>query len=66
MSEVDRWHLRMHKAGVGEAQIRNLPLSNDTQNSRPRPSDPLEGGPSAALDTTGAGCSLDWTYSYNW
>jgi len=22
--EVDRWHLRMHKAGVGEAQIRNL------------------------------------------
>ena len=24
VSEVDRWHLRMHKAGVGEAQIRNL------------------------------------------
>lgn len=24
VSEVDRWHLRMHKAGVGEGQIRNL------------------------------------------
>ena len=24
VSEVDRWHLRMHKAGVGESQIRNL------------------------------------------
>ena len=24
VSDVDRWHLRMHKASVGEAQIRNL------------------------------------------
>ncbi len=24
VAEVDRWHLRMHKNGVGEAQIRNL------------------------------------------
>jgi integrase len=24
VSDVDRWHLRMHKAGVGDAQIRNL------------------------------------------
>lgn len=24
VAEVDRWHLRMHKAGTGEAQIRNL------------------------------------------
>ena len=24
VTEVDRWHLRLHKAGVGEAQIRNL------------------------------------------
>ncbi len=24
MAEVDRWHLRLHKAGVGESQIRNL------------------------------------------
>ncbi|MCP3856529.1 MAG: hypothetical protein GY698_17590 [Actinomycetia bacterium] len=24
VAEVDRWHLRMHTAGVGESQIRNL------------------------------------------
>jgi integrase len=24
VADVDRWHLRMHKAGTGEAQIRNL------------------------------------------
>ena len=24
VAEVDRWHLRMYKAGIGEAQIRNL------------------------------------------
>lgn len=24
VADIDRWHLRMHKAGTGEAQIRNL------------------------------------------